>query len=65
MIEANSALELDKIKVIAAKVVPFTDEQLDRIWIAAKNDSNPRIYALALLMRFSGLRIADAVGLRH
>jgi integrase len=64
MIEVNSALDLDKIKVIAAKVVPFTDEQLDRIWIAAKNDSNPRIYALALLMRFSGLRISDAVGLR-
>ena len=64
MIEVNSALDLDKIKVVSAKVVPFTDEQLDRIWIAAKNDSNPRIYALALLMRFSGLRISDAVGLR-
>jgi integrase len=64
MIEVNSALDLDKIKVVPAKVVPFTDEQLDRIWIAAKNDTNPRIYALALLMRFSGLRISDAVGLR-
>ncbi len=64
IIEVNSALDLDRIKIVPAKVVPFTDEQLDRIWIAAKNDSNPRIYALALLMRFSGLRISDAVGLR-
>ena len=64
MIEENPALELDRVTVKSTQVVPFTDTELDRIWKAAKADSNPRIYALALLMRFSGLRISDAVALR-
>jgi integrase len=64
MVETNSAIELDRVKVVSAQVVPFTDDELKRIWVAAKADTNSRLYALALLMRFSGLRISDAVGLR-
>src|ERR1700693_5128606 len=64
MIDENPALHLDKIKVDPTQVVPFTTEQQDRIWLAAKADKNARMYALALLMRFSGLRISDAVALR-
>jgi site-specific recombinase XerD len=64
MIEDNPALELGKIRVEARQIVPFSDDELDRIWKSAKADKNPRIYPLALLMRFSGLRISDAVGIR-
>jgi site-specific recombinase XerD len=64
MIDDNPALDLGKITVEPGQVVPFTDAEMERIWKAAKADKNPRIYALALLMRFSGLRISDAVALR-
>jgi integrase len=64
MLDDNPALELGKITVEPTQVVPFTDDDLDRIFRAAKADSNPRMYALALLMRFSGLRISDAIALR-
>jgi site-specific recombinase XerD len=63
MIDDNPSLDLGKIKVDPTQVVPFTDDELNRIFKAAKAD-NPRIYALALLMRYSGLRISDATMLR-
>ena len=64
MIDDNPALELGRIKVEPTQVVPFTDNEMDRIFKATKSDSNPRLYGLALLMRFSGLRISDAIALR-
>jgi site-specific recombinase XerD len=64
MVEDNAAEELGKIRVDPHQVVPFSDDELGRIWKAAKADRNPRIYPLALLMRFSGLRISDAIGVR-
>jgi len=64
MLDDNPALELGKITVEPTQVVPFTDDELHRIFRAAKADSNPRMHALALLMRFSGLRISDAIALR-
>lgn len=63
IIESNPALELGKIVVKPKQVVPFTDDEMNAILKAAQA-TNPKTYALALLMRYSGLRISDATMLR-
>jgi integrase len=63
IIESNPALELGKIVVKPKQVVPFTDDEMTAILAAAKA-AHPKAYALALLMRYSGLRISDATMLR-
>jgi site-specific recombinase XerD len=63
IVESNPALELGKIVVSPTQVVPFTDDEMDAILKAAQVTS-PKTYALALLMRYSGLRISDATMLR-
>ena len=59
MIAENPAIELGKIEVKLKEIVPFTDDEIARILAAAKAEV-PKIYALVLLMRYSGLRISDA-----
>ena len=63
IIENNPALELGKIVVKPKQVVPFTNEEMAAI-LTAGQATNPKTYALALLMRYSGLRISDATMLR-
>jgi len=59
MIDENPASELGKIKVRRAQVAPFTDDEMNRI-VAAGKARGAKVYALILLMRYSGLRIGDA-----
>ena len=63
IIESDPALELGKIVVKPKQVVPFTDDEMAALLAAAKA-THPKTYALALLMRYSGLRISDATMLR-
>lgn len=63
MISGDPAAELDSIKVHRNQVIPFTDDEMTRIIVAAKA-RNPRVYALVLLMQNSGMRISDAAMLR-
>lgn len=64
MIDENPAQKLEKIPVSPIQHEPFTDEELKRIYDAALADKNPLMYPLILVMRFTGLRISDAVGLQ-
>jgi site-specific recombinase XerD len=59
MISENPAAELDAVKVHKRQVVPFTDDEIERVLNAAKAHSD-KVYAFVLLMRYSGLRISDA-----
>jgi site-specific recombinase XerD len=63
IIESNPALELGKIVVKPKQVAPFTDDEMNAILKAAQA-TKPKTYALALLMRYSGLRISDPTMLR-
>lgn len=66
----NPAQALKKPKIVLCPTLPFTREEMERILAAADTyvqaatcDSMRRTRALVLLMRYSGLRIGDAVGL--
>src|SRR5882724_6780867 len=56
---ANPAKKLSRIKVTQTPTLSFTDDELQVILKAA--DEIPFMHALVLLMRWSGLRIGDAV----
>jgi integrase/recombinase XerD len=61
----NTAAKLSKIKVDAPETGYFTPDEFDRIVAATetmRGSKGPRVRALILLMRWSGLRISDAVG---
>jgi integrase len=72
--EGNPAKEM-KIKVEYAPTLPFTDEEFEKIVWAAESirEAHPKMLpgvekklkALVLLMRFSGIRISDAVMFRR
>jgi site-specific recombinase XerD len=55
----NPALDLELPKVPPKQVAPFEPEELLKIEIEASK--HPRHRAMVLLLRYSGLRIADAV----
>lgn len=57
----NPALDLEMPKVVAKQVAPFEPEEVTKI--EAEAAKNPRYHAMVLLLRHSGLRIADAVTL--
>jgi integrase/recombinase XerD len=59
-ITENPAKKLKPPKVVAPPTMPFSREEMTRI-LAASSALKTR--ALVLLMRYSGLRIGDAVGL--
>lgn len=57
----NPALDLEIPKIVPGQVAPFEPDELTKIEAEAKK--NPRYYAMVLLLRHAGLRIADAVTL--
>lgn len=59
----NPALFLKTPKIPPTQVAPFEPEELAKI--IAEAEKNPRHLALVLLLRHSGLRIADAVCLKR
>ncbi len=59
----NPALDLEMPKIIARQVAPLEPEEVAKI--EAEAAKNPRYYAMVLLLRHSGLRIADAVLLQR
>lgn len=62
MIAANPTATLKGIKVKDdnGRVKDFSDAEMKAILEAARTDKDKRIFALVLLMRYSGLRISDA-----
>ncbi len=54
----NPALQLKPPKMKATPTLPFTDLEMDKILTAAE-DTDVRVYAFILTMRYSGLRISD------
>jgi integrase/recombinase XerD len=64
-IENNPALDLKGPKVAPNPTLPFSQEEMVRILAASDQlqGNSKRTRALVLLMRFSGLRIGDAVRL--
>src|ERR1700730_6776401 len=64
-IDANPALALRPTKVSQKQTLPFTDEEVDRLLVAARGlvrfrSYGPRVEPMILLLRYSGLRIQDA-----
>lgn len=59
----NPALDLEMPKLIAKQVAPLEPEEVAKI--EAEASKNPRYHAMVLLLRHSGLRIADAVLLQR
>lgn len=59
----NPALDLEMPKIVARQVAPLEPEEVAKI--EAEAAKNPRYYAMVLLLRHSGLRIADAVLLQR
>jgi site-specific recombinase XerD len=59
----NPALDLEIPKIPPKQVAPFEPEELKKI--EAEASKHPRHYAMVLLLRHSGLRIADAVMLQR
>ena len=49
-----------KVKDDNGKVKDFSASEMEAILEAARSDKDKRIYPLALLLRYSGLRISDA-----
>jgi integrase/recombinase XerD len=66
-IKTNAAKVLKPPKTEAAPVLPFTDQEMEKILAACETHPTPerrlQLKALVLLMRYSGLRIGDAVTL--
>jgi integrase/recombinase XerD len=62
-VKKNPALDLAMPKVPPKQVSPFEPEEL--LAIEAEASKHPRHYAMVLLLRHSGLRIADAVMLQR
>jgi integrase len=61
MIAVNPTATLKGIKVKNGdKIKDFSDAEMTAILKAAKEDAEPRVYLLVLLMRYTGLRISDA-----
>lgn len=66
-IDDNPAKDLEKPKAVARPTLPFSREEMVRILSAAENSKDSpvlnerRLRALILLLRYSGLRIGDAV----
>jgi site-specific recombinase XerD len=56
----DPAKDIKPPKVDETQVMPFTDDELKKILAVCK----PKMRALVLLMRYSGLRIRDAVTLQ-
>jgi integrase/recombinase XerD len=64
-IPSNTAAKLSKIKVETVETGYFTPDEFDRIIEACstmRGKKGARVKALILLMRWTGLRISDAVG---
>ena len=61
-ISVNPIRELPKIKVRSEPTLPFVDDEFDRL---LNTCDDPRLRALLLLLRWSGLRIGDALGLER
>jgi integrase/recombinase XerD len=59
----NPALDLEMPKIVPRQVAPFESDEVTKIEAEAKK--NPRYHAMVLLLRHSGLRIADAVMLQR
>jgi len=61
-LQSNPMRGIETIKVADddSKVRDFSEDEMRRILEAAKVDRDPRIFPLVLLMRYSGLAIADA-----
>ena len=69
-IDANPALALRPTKVSQKQTLPFTDEEVDRLLVAARGlvrfrSYGPRMEPMILLLRYSGLRIQDAACLER
>lgn len=73
-IQHNPAKNLKPPKTTEPPTMPFSREQVDRIMAACEQygstrgrseEISQRLHALVLLLRFSGLRIRDAVTLRR
>jgi integrase/recombinase XerD len=62
-VSENPALDLEMPKILPRQVAPFEPDEVEKIEAEAKK--NPRYYAMVLLLRHSGLRIADAVMLQR
>lgn len=70
----NPAIELKAAKVALCPTLPFSNEEMRRILVATNvyRDEMPshgvengrRIRGLVLLLRYSGMRISDAVNLQ-
>jgi site-specific recombinase XerD len=61
MVALNPTATLKGIKVKNGdKIKDFSDAEMTAILKAAKEDAEPRVYPLVLLMRYTGLRISDA-----
>jgi integrase/recombinase XerD len=65
-IRENQAKGLSKIKVVQKPTDHFTEKEFDRIVATCASIANgTRLRALVLLMRWSGLRVGDAVTLER
>jgi integrase/recombinase XerD len=66
-IDSNPAKKLKAGKTDPPQIIPFTDEEIEKILKACRKHPNKlnrvRLRALILLMRYTGLRIRDAVTL--
>jgi integrase len=59
-VNPTATLKGIKVKDDNGKVKDFSASEMKAILEAARSDKDKRVYALALLMRYSGLRISDA-----
>jgi len=59
-VNPTATLKGIKVKDDNGKVKDFSTSEMKAILEAARSDKDKRVYALALLMRYSGLRISDA-----
>jgi integrase/recombinase XerD len=66
-IRSNPATKLKPAKVTSGPTLPFTREEVENILAACEKypdeDNAVRLHALVLLLRYSGLRLGDAITL--
>ena len=69
-VERNPALAVKSSKVDQTPTLPFSDDEVERVLVAARALASfgrygPKIEAMVLLLRYSGLRIQDAACLER
>jgi integrase/recombinase XerD len=62
-IEKNPAMLLKHPKSVSKPSIPFTEEEIEKIVAAVEDFPRENLRAFVLLLRYSGLRIQDAVRL--